>query len=200
MNHTGRFVMELPKEVQEIIDKHPIVYPFLPRLYFEAKQVKRILELGINVGNSTKTILYANRDGNGHLWSIDWGVDATTPYYKNFTEETVNQIKKLGLDSHFTWVKRDFFNIPEEWFKNNSFDLIWVDVDNFGEKYFELVRNLSLSMHKGSKLMMHNIIVYPESKLALMELTNDGKYVYEEDLTPSIEGRLCGLGILTKVK
>lgn len=69
-------------------------------------------------------------------------------------------------------------------------DLIVVDFDE--EDYFEIVRKVSLSMYKGSKLMMHNIIAYPKSRKALLKLVETGGYKYEELLEKN------GLGIVKK--
>jgi len=156
---------------------------FIELCYLEAKKVERVLELGVCSGDSTKALLRGLRDGKqGHLWSIDWG--------NIYTAKAVREIRQMGLIKYFTWVKKDFFKIPDEWFKFHPMDLIFVDYDD--EDYFEIVRKCVLSMRKGSKLLMHNIIAYPKSREAIIQIMKNREYHYEEIL------KNHGLGILIK--
>jgi len=189
--------MSVPHEIQEFINRKVETHPYLRLLYEEAKNAKNILELGIHKGRSTKTILYGCRDGKrGHLYSIDWGGGEED---NNETPQTVNSIKQSELNKYFTWMKIDIRDLADEWFIIHPMDLIFVDLDN-NKYYDEIVRKCVLSMHKGSKLLMHNIIIYPQTKRALLNNKTD-KHIYGEILKKyNDELGVFGLGILKKVK
>lgn len=183
---------EIPDYIQEIIeDSRHNGYPIIERLYLEAKKDKKILEMGINTGRSTRAILYGCRDGNqGHLWSIDWGLiwDGSEPNLCTFN--TIKTIERLGLSKYHTWVKKNFYEIPDEWFKNNRMDVILVDFDANGN-YQEIIRKCLLSMRAESKLMVHNLNVFKSVKEAVLEVVKTGKYnLYEVP-------ERYGLGIVT---
>jgi len=198
----------IPDEVQEAIDSNP----YMKFLYFKALNSRKILELGISKGVSTRVILVACKHNNlghgniGHLWSIDWGFELTGKEENPWTSKTIMEIERLKLSKYHTWIKKDILTIPDSWFKKHKFDLIFIDLDNLGPaNYMEIVRKCGLSMNYGSKLLLHNIEVYSGLRDALMALIKDGNhkdgvsYKYEEFLhLHPMAGIITGLGIVTK--
>ena len=175
---------ETPEPVLSLIRLHANSYPYLALLYHEARKADRILELGVGPGRSTKAMLHGCKHGRGgHQWSIDWGRHGSTII-------TVQEISRLGLAEYFTWMKRDAEKIPVKWYEQNKMDLIWIDIDDAN---YPLTLSLCVAaMHKGSKLLLHNIDAGRGEKEAISKYMSLTGFDYEEiDLGH-------GLGILTK--
>lgn len=110
--------IEIPHRILGyVIETNSSAHTLYPLLYQLATKSKKVLELGIGPAKSSIAILDGLKDG--FLWSIDWG--------NVQTRDGVEKIKKLGLDKNFTWIRKDFFSIPDKWFKNHKVDLIFVD-------------------------------------------------------------------------
>lgn len=186
---------DLPIEVKRLIAEKGNCWPYLPLLYAEAKKADTILELGVGAGRSTKTLLCGCRDGKGALLrSIDWN-RIRDP------RVAAEEIVYLGLNKHWDWIQQDFFDMPDEWFVSHPADLVWIDI---GVSYngvptspirthYEMVRKCSLSLKKGSRLLLHNICHNPRAREDLLRFIEPGGYEYEEMRD------LNGLGMITKV-
>jgi len=113
--------IEVPPRVLEFtIETLSSAYSLYPLLYQLATKAESIIELGIGWGKSTNSMLWGLKNGKqGHLWSIDCG--------NIHTDEAVAKIKSLDIAKYFTWVKKDFFTIPDEWFKEHKTDLVFID-------------------------------------------------------------------------
>lgn len=174
--------MNVAKEVKEIMRKNPY-YKHLSHLYVEAKKAHTILEIGLQGGLSTRSFLCGLRDGKqGHLWSIDWGKNP-------ITEQTAEKIKQGNLSQYFTWIKRDLYEIPDLWFKEHPMDLIFLDLTK--NYQLDAIKKCLLSMHKGSKLILLHILLYPVRQKFLRDLD---KTRYHYETLPIIEG----MAIITK--
>lgn len=147
--------------------------PWLTILYMEALRTKNVLELGISKGRSTRTILYALKSihkwDECHLTSVDDGVRSWA------TKITTKWIINSELKEYFTWVERDFFDMPDEWFKDRVFDLIYIDYDNFND-YHEILRKCSLSMVKGSILLFHNVTHFNRASVAFQQFAKSDRF------------------------
>lgn len=185
----------LPEEVQQLIAKKGNCWPYLGLLYLEARKAETILELGVGIGRSTRTLLCGCRDGRGgFLWSVDWD--------KGLTPRTVAEIiENLGLSKYWEWVRQDFFDIPDEWFKSHPVDLVWIDIGvsqtgipiSPDRTFFEMVRKCSLSLKTGGRLLLHNICHNQRAREDLLRFIENGGYKHQEILT------MHGLGIITKI-
>ncbi len=77
----------------------------LPTLFILTKELRldRVLELGVDIGNSTIALLEAVSQINGHLWSID----------NRSCEEAGALVRKCGLDSYWTFIQGN--DLAVEW-------------------------------------------------------------------------------------
>lgn len=177
---------ETPELVLSLIRRQNNSHPYLAFLYHIAKTADRILELGIGPGRSTKAMLLGCKNGDkGRLWSIDWGTDPSTRI-------AIREIEKLGLNEYFNWLQLDAEEIPIKWYEQNKVDLIWIDIDDAN---YPLIISLCIAaMHKGSKLLLHNIHVGRGEKEAISKYSTISGFQYEEINLGH------GLGILTKTR
>lgn len=179
---------EITQEVKDFVRKTPF-YQHLPYLYLEAKKARTILELGLREGYSTRTVLYGLRDGKqGHLWSVDWGVDPSTA-------ETVRSIQNSELGEYFTWVNRDITSLSDSWFKKREMDLVFPDAGLIEPGKKLLNRYLS-SLSKGGRLFLFGVERASFRKAFLKELDRSK---YRIEAVPSRAGVLhLGAVIITK--
>lgn len=125
--HTRYFFVEdgveLTRRVKECIcSTLSPIFPMLGILYQIAIDCANIVELGIGYGKSMEVMLMGLHHGkkNGHLYSVDGG--------NIHTQASVDKITKdQSLNEHFTWVKNDFFELPDKWLKNREADLTVCD-------------------------------------------------------------------------
>jgi len=164
--------METCEEVKEMVKRSQLVH--LSYLYREALKTKRILELGLARGWSTRAMLYGLRDGNKsgkfHLWNIDYGRNS-------FSGDTTNKIKESKLGKHFTWIHKNAFEVPDSWFKRHKFDLIFIDIA--GDKT-ELIRKCTLSLREGGVLIAAG--KNEKTERTCLELEKSGKFSHSKKI------------------
>lgn len=170
------------KEVRKIIKES--THTHLSYLYLEALKAKTIMEYGLLYGRSTRTLLYGLRDGKqGHLWNIDWG-------HHEATEQTVKEISKSELAEYFTFIEKDVYKIPDEWFLNHKFDLIYLDIPK--GKHGQ-IKKCVLSMHRHTKLIVHGHNI----NTILSDCFENDKYDFEEKIFLVSNNVRLPLGIIT---
>ena len=186
---------DVDNEVLDILSREGGIkgckHRWLALLYQEAKKAQSILELGIWQGRSTLCLLLGLRNGNqGSLYSID---DCRHGY----TEETVAYIKRRGFSPYFTWIKKDFFDIPEDWFRNHQMDLVVIDFDE--ADYNVVVDRCLLSLKEGGKLYLRNLGTGRGELEAIRRYNSSQDFELEEVWKGYHEaGHPCGFGILTR--
>lgn len=103
----------------------------LEKIYFEAKDKRTIVELGLGDAYTTSAALLACRDGVGHLWTVDWCKDSDSNLNSvpGRCKRAIKRIKRLGLENYWSFYKGDFFEFPEKWSFTRKIDFLLIDED-----------------------------------------------------------------------
>lgn len=183
--------IEVSKEANECIQKLLVedgnMSPYYYLLYQCAKETKNILEFGVMRGKSTRCLLFGIHDGlRGCLYSVDWGKTWEVK------EVAIPEITRLGLMKYWTWIQSEVNNIPYDF--TERFDLILIDLEFETTDYVELLRKCDVWVTDKGKILVHNIIAFPELKtiIEVFMSRNKDRYDYSEILVKH------GLGILSR--
>ena len=163
-------------------------YLWLPLLYDYIKilKPKKIIEFGPGKGSTTITMATALKDNNidGKINSYDLWVDE---YWGDY-EESLKEFKDWGVQDYINLEEKDFY----EWIKTDeSFDFLYFDIDNNGDKILDLYEKTKDKIERGSVIMFeggslerdnYGIIIEGEKKM------NDVKSIIDyEVLTDNIK-------------
>ncbi|GAF82370.1 unnamed protein product [marine sediment metagenome] len=102
-------------ELEQLIALGMSTSDCLKILYSYAVKSKVIVELGVSLGISTRVLLLACKEGNGHLWSVDIGSCPPIELW----------VKKRGLDQYWTFIVMKDLEYAKTW--NKPIDLLFID-------------------------------------------------------------------------
>ena len=168
-------VFEVPQITQDYAEVKHILYDSVIETW-----AQKVLELGSDVGDSTRIFATALRETGGHLWTVDvlppkWYPEIMEPY-KNITIITED---------------------TEKFQTDELFDLLFIDDHNDETKIYSHVLGELLQfgpqIKKGGRILIHDVI-HPRfgdgSRKAI------GEWCWQNKLSWTIERRTHGLGII----
>jgi len=161
---------------------------YVSTLYEQAvkTKAKTIMELGVMIGQSTRALLRAAIENNGHLYSIELG---------NVTLPLVGEAMKLGgMDTTFwTPIQGDDLEVAKTW--TIPIDLLLIDTSHEYENTVKELEAYSKLVVSQGIIIMHDSY-YPPVKQAIDDwMKLHGEWLFE-DITPPNDG--WGLGLLRR--
>lgn len=121
-------------------------------LFTYAYYSKKILELGVMGGNSTRVMLLACKYGGGHLWSMDKCI----PSIETIVDATRVQIKGLGLDKYWTFICTDSMKYIPEW--KEKVDMIFIDSDHGFKVTLQELEGYTPYLEKNGVVFLHDTL------------------------------------------
>ena len=141
--------------------------------------VKKCLEIGTDVGNSTEAIIRAmSSNGGGHLVSIDCSACISA---RDRVRQYENQLTRC---SFITSYSLDAF----EGLANNKYDLVYID----GNHDVEAVRSDWLTFGKLSPVVLFDVLQLHGPRTVFEEIKQMGDFETEEYLLREAAGQIAG--------
>lgn len=167
--------------------KHPTdIHQHLLTLYNLVTQLgaKKVLELGVNTGESTIALLEAVAATDGRLTSVDiQDLPNTRP-----------MLEKYGLTGRWDFHMMDDLKFGAEWPKDQQFDLIFVDTSHQYEQTKKEIELFEPLLRPGGIMVFHDTVSYYDGvqKPINQFLKTHRHWPYEN------KNNCNGLGILRK--
>lgn len=147
-NHSCEFNNFSKTELEKLMIEDSFIHEHLNTLYMLTIEfnLKNILELGTQFGNSTVALLYAARKINGKVTTID--VDPC-----KFARK---RIKELELDSFCNFIQSDDTKI--EW--SDSIDHLFIDSNHSYSHVTKQLTKYEPHVSKGGIITLHDIVMH----------------------------------------
>ncbi len=165
----------------------------LEKVYFEAKDKRTIVELGLGDAYTTSVLLLACRDGMGHLWTVDWceDLDSNLNPVPGRCRRAIKRIKKLGLENYWSFYKGDFFEFPEKWSSTRKIDFLFVDEDGLCDME-KLLEKYDPLISSNGVIYVHNVGVREKTRKEVLSFCTKHLWTYR------FENTRCGLAIIKR--
>lgn len=161
---------------------------YVPALYEKAieTKAKTIVELGAMIGQSTRALLRAAIENQGHLYSIELG-EVTLPIIGE-------AMKSGGLDTSFwTAIRGDDLEVAKGWTK--PIDFLLIDTSHVYEPTVEELGSYSKLVAQWGVIVLHDSYYPPVSQAIVDWMKANAEWDFE-DITPHNDG--WGLGLLRR--
>jgi predicted O-methyltransferase YrrM len=121
----------------------------LPTLFILTKELKlsRVLELGVESGNSTIALLEAASQINGHVWSIDIRA----------CEEAGALVRRCGLESYWTFIQGN--DLAVEW--KEPIDHLFIDSHHIYPHTLAELNKFEPFVSPGGLISLHDSFSFP---------------------------------------
>lgn len=125
------------------------IHDHLPTLFMLTKELHlaRVLELGVEFGNSTVALLEAVSKIDGHVWSIDL----------NPCLETKALVQECGLEKYWTFVQDNDLEIS--W--NRPIDHLFIDTFHISKQTFAELNKFEPFVTEGGIISLHDSYSFP---------------------------------------
>ena len=160
----------------------------VPLAYAETIRVKarKIIDLGVHHGLSTRTFLIAAIETDGHVWSVDI---QDCPVARKF-------INSWGLGNRWTFKVMDSLDFIKTW-QNGPVDIVHIDTSHAYEQTLKELEAYAPIVRPGGLILLHDTIpAHPGIKvmeaIATFIKNHPGKWEFYNFKTK------YGLGRLTK--
>jgi hypothetical protein len=156
----------------------------LEKIYFEAKDKRTIVELGLGDAYTTSVALLACRDGVGHVWTVDWcrDSDSNLSSVPGRCKKAIKRIKKLGLEDYWSFYKGDFFDFPEKWNLTRKIDFLLIDEDGLLDME-KLLGKYDPLISLNGVIYVHNVGIREKTKREVLSFCTKHLYSYRLEKT-----------------
>lgn len=146
--HSCLYFKKPSNYLEQLMVERTSMHEHLPTLYMLTIEfnLKNILELGTQFGNSTIVLLLAAKEINGKVATVD--VDPCL--------DARDKIKNLQLDKWCTFVQNDDLNV--EW--NEPIDHLFIDSNHSYNHVLEQLQKYEPFVKPGGFITMHDIVMH----------------------------------------
>jgi len=125
--------------------------------------LKNILELGTRNGESTISLLFAAKELDGKMTSVD--IDPCN--------EAKDKVRKLGLDPYWNFIQADDLKLNWE----SQIDHLFIDTSHTYEHTMAELKKFEPYVRKGGLITLHDIITHPPVLTAINDFISTRKDV-----------------------
>jgi len=125
--------------------------------------LKNILELGTRTGESTIALLFATKELNGKMTSVD-----IEP-----CNEAKDKVRKLGLEPYWNFIQADDLKLNWE----GQIDHLFIDTSHTYEHTIAELKKFEPYVRKGGLITLHDIISHPPVLAAINDFISTRKDV-----------------------
>ncbi len=177
-------------------------YVFIIQEYIKRNKCKEILELGVRGGFSTIGILFACKEHNAHLWSVEIATEKNKMDGWEMVIKTVRDVKENQLDKYWTFTQCNDLDYECD----RQYDVIFIDTDHKYKQTLLELEKFSRFVKIGGVIFLHDTLHHEHcidvsSAIATFmchdfirnHLKIRGRWKYQET------GTCHGLGILERI-
>jgi len=125
--------------------------------------LKNILELGTRTGESTIALLFATKELDGKMTSVD-----IEP-----CNEAKDKVRKLGLEPYWNFIQADDLKLNWE----GQIDHLFIDTSHTYEHTIAELKKFEPYVRKGGLITLHDIISHPPVLAAINDFISTRKDV-----------------------
>jgi len=183
MNISGDLLLlnKLQQEAKNMKEEVPILYNETIKL-----NAKKIIDLGVQDGWSTRAFLLACKKTDGHVWSVD---------IRDYPR-TSHEIKNWGLSNRWSFFVMNDLEFIKLWNKG-LVDIVMIDTSHTYDQTLKELEEYSKIVRKGGIILLHDIYIHRRDvkvKEAMIDfLKQNPGWKYSEYKTE------CGLARLEKL-